>query len=101
MIQINSKQRAGLRSLAMTLSPIFQIGKGGISEEMVKQIDNALEARELIKIHVLDNCEEDARSAAELLSAQTDAVVVQVVGSKLTLFRPSEKKPKIDWKHLG
>ncbi len=101
MIQINSKQRAALRSLSMTMSPIFQIGKGGISEEMVKQIDHALEARELIKIHVLDNCEEDARSAAELLSQKTDAVVVQVVGSKLTLFRPSEKKPKIDWKHLG
>ena len=101
MIELNSKQRAGLRSLAMTMSPIFQIGKGGISEEMIRQIDNALEARELIKIHVLDNCDEDARSAAELLSQATDAVVVQVVGSKLTLFRPSEKKPKIDWKHLG
>jgi len=85
----------------MTISPIFQIGKGGISEEMIRQIDAALEARELIKIHVLNNSDCDARAAAELLSAQTDAVVVQVVGSKLTLFRPSEKKPTIDWKHLS
>ncbi len=99
MITLNGKQRAALRSLAMTQSAIFQIGKGGISEEMIRQIDAALEARELIKLHVLDNSEYDARSAAELLSQRTDAVVVQVVGSKLTLFRPSEKKPTIDWKH--
>lgn len=101
MITLTTKQRAALRSMAMTLSPIFQIGKGGISEEMTRQIDAALEARELIKIHVLNNSDYDARSAAEALSIATDAVVVQVVGSKLTLFRPSEKKPTIDWKHLS
>lgn len=101
MITLTTKQRAALRSMAMTLSAIFQIGKGGISEEMVRQIDAALEARELIKIHVLNNSDYDARSAAEVLSVATDAVVVQVVGAKLTLFRPSEKKPTIDWKHLS
>ena len=98
---MTSKQRAYLKKLATNLDTIFQVGKGDISENMVIQISNALEARELIKIHVLNNSDYDARSAAEVLSVATDAVVVQVVGAKLTLFRPSEKKPTIDWKHLS
>ncbi len=100
MITLTTRQRAALRSMAMTTPAIFQIGKGGISEEMIRQIDAALEARELIKIHALDSCGMEAKEAAQYLSDCTDAVVVQVVGSKLTLFRPSQNKPKIDWKKL-
>jgi RNA-binding protein len=100
MITLTGKQRAYLRSLAITLSPIFQIGKGGISEEMANRISDALEARELIKIHVLDTCPHDIKEAADILSDYCDAVCVQVIGAKITLFRPSQNKPQIDWKHV-
>ncbi len=99
MITLTGKQRAYLRSLAMSLSPIFQIGKSGVFDEMADRIDDALEARELIKIHVLDNSPVDAKEAAQLLSEACDAVIIQVIGAKITLFRPSQNKPKIDWKH--
>lgn len=91
---INSKQRAFLRSMASTMDTIFQIGKGGIGEETVKQISNALLARELIKARVLDNSGYTAREAAEELSAATGADVVAVTGSRFALYRPSEKNKK-------
>ena len=93
---LTSKQRAFLRREAHTLSPIFQVGKGGVSEEMCLQIGKALEARELIKIKNLENSEHFSREAAELIAAETGADVVSVVGSVITLFRQSEKKPKIE-----
>ena len=95
---MTSKQRAYLRSLASNIDTIFQIGKGGISEEMCRQIENALEARELIKLRVLDNAEYTPREAAEEIGEIIGAEVVTVIGTKFVLFRPSskEKNRKID-----
>ena len=93
---LNSKQRAYLRSMANTLSPVFQIGKGGVTEESVFQIGNALEARELVKITVLENSGYTAREAAELLSEALGSDVVSVSGRKLVLYRESENKKRIE-----
>ena len=93
---MNSKQRAYLKSLANTISPIFQVGKGGVSEEFINQIDSALEARELIKIHVLNNSSDDINFVAEEISNKTSCEIVQIMGNKITLFRQSIKKPKIE-----
>ncbi len=87
---LTSKQRAYLRGLANPMAPIFQIGKGGVGEEACNQISNALEARELIKLHVLENSGYTAREAAEAVASATDADVVAVIGSKFVLYRPSE-----------
>ncbi len=80
----------------MKLDPIFQIGKGGISEESAFQISNALEARELIKVRVLDNSGYTAKEAAEELSELCAADVVTVIGTKFVLYRESEKKKRIE-----
>ncbi len=95
---ITSKQRAYLRACATGENTIFQIGKGGISEEMLHQISNALEARELIKLRVLDNAEYGPREAAEEIATAVDALVVTVIGTKFVLYRETqnEKKKKID-----
>ncbi|MBQ7968864.1 MAG: ribosome assembly RNA-binding protein YhbY [Clostridia bacterium] len=93
---LNSKQRAYLRSLAVHIDTIFQIGKGGINENMTEQISNALEARELIKLRVLDNSEYSAREAADEISQIVNADVVQVVGTRFVLYRESKKHKKIE-----
>ena len=93
---MTSKQRAYLRGLANPLDTIFQIGKGGIGEELIRQVINALEARELIKLRVLENSGLSAREAADTLSAAVGAEVITVIGTRFVLFRPSEKKPRID-----
>ena len=93
---LNSKQRAYLRSLATSLDTIFQIGKSGISEETALQVSNALEARELIKLRVLENSGYTAREAAEELATATDSEVVTTVGTKFVLYRESEKKKRIE-----
>ena len=93
---ITSKQRAYLRSLAHSLNAIFQVGKSGIGDELCLQISNALEARELIKVHALENCPYTAREAAEELAARTGAEVVAVVGSKFILYRESVEKRQIE-----
>ena len=91
---MTSKQRAKLRSMANGLQPIFQIGKGGVGEAAVKSIGDALEARELVKISVLDNSDSDARDAAEDIAARTESEVVAVIGRKIILFKVSSKKEK-------
>jgi len=93
---LTSKQRAYLRGLANTLEPIFLIGKGGVSDSMVKDIDAALEARELIKIKVLNNSMIDAREASIEIAEKTGADVVQVIGGKFVLYKPSSKNPAIE-----
>lgn len=93
---LNSKQRAYLRSLAVHIDTIFQIGKGGINENMTEQISNALEARELIKLRVLDNSEYSAREAADEISQIVNSDVVQVVGTRFVLYRESKKHKKIE-----
>lgn len=93
---LNSKQRAFLRSKAASLDTIFQVGKGGITEEMCLQISNALEARELIKARVLENSGYTAKDASAEIAEKIDADVVACVGSKFVLYKRSEKKPKIE-----
>ena len=92
---LNSKQRAYLKSIAGTEPTIMQVGKGGINENLIKTVGDALEARELIKMSVLDNSEESARGAAEELARATGAEVVTVIGRKIVLYKESEKHKKI------
>lgn len=96
-ITMTSKQRAYLKGLAMTMEPIFQIGKASVTPELTTAISEALEARELIKISVLKNCLDDGRSIAEVLAERTHSEVVQVIGKKIVLYKPAkeEKKRKI------
>lgn len=89
---LTSKQRAYLRAMANRLDAIFQIGKGGITEEFSRQIGAALEARELIKVKILENSGYSTREAAEELARATSSEVVSVVGSAMVLFRVSQKK---------
>ena len=94
-MELTSKQRAQLRGLANTIDTIIHVGKDGIGENLVKQADDALEAREIIKGKVLDNnIEYDARLAAEELATATRSQVVQVIGTKFVLYRESHSKPK-------
>ena len=93
---ITSKQRAYLRSLASNLDTIFQIGKGGITDEICKQIANALEARELIKARVLDNSGYTAKEAANEIAEAIGCEVVSCVGTKFVLYKESEKKKRIE-----
>lgn len=88
---LNSKQRAALKAIASRTDAIFQIGKGGIGEAMIKSVSDALEARELIKLSVLENSAETARDAAEELARATDSEVVAVIGRKLILYKVSSK----------
>jgi len=88
---LNSKQRAALRSIASQTDAIFQIGKGGVSEPMRKSLSDALEARELVKISVLENASTSVREAAEDIAAATGAEVVAVIGRKIILYRKAEK----------
>ena len=82
---LTGKQRSYLRSLANTMEPIFQVGKGGIGDNLIKQIDDALEARELVKATVLRNSEFDAREAADEIAERTGADVIQVIGNDRAL----------------
>ena len=93
---LTSKQRAYLRSLAANESAIMQIGKGGISENLKKTVSDALEARELIKLTVLENCDYGTRDVAEELAEATGAEVVAVIGRKIVLYRESENKKRIE-----
>ena len=94
-MELTSKQRAQLRGLANSLDTILQIGKDGIGENLIRQTDSALEARELIKGRVLDNnLDYDARLAAAELAEATRSEVVQVIGTKFVLYRESHSKPK-------
>ncbi len=93
---ITSKQRAYLRKLANPIDTIFQVGKGGISEDMLKGISDALEARELIKVKVLENSDYSPKEAANEIADRISCDVVSVVGSKFVLYRESEKNKKIE-----
>lgn len=93
---LTSKQRAYLRGMAQQLDTIFQVGKSGISENMCEQISNALEARELIKLRVLENSEYTAKEAANEIAEKVGADVVQVIGTRFVLYRESVDKKRID-----
>jgi RNA-binding protein len=93
---ITSKQRSYLRSLGNTMSPLFQIGKGGIEENFLKQIDDALEARELIKVSVLGNSDYGTREASDIICEKLGCEGIQAIGNKIVLYRESRKNPKIE-----
>ena len=93
---MTSKQRAYLKSLAMTMDPIFQIGKASLTPEIISAVDDAIEKRELIKISVLKNCADDPRELGEIIAERTHAQVVAVTGKKIVLYRKSKKHPKIE-----
>lgn len=92
---MNSKQRAYLKSIAMTTEPILNIGKASLTPEFTASVDEALEARELIKISVLKNCSEEIFSLAHKLAERTRSEVVCVIGRKIVLYRESSDKKKI------
>ena len=91
---MTSKQRAYLKGLAMTMDPILQIGKSSVTPELTAAVAEALEARELIKLHVLQNCLEDPREMAQVLAERTRSQVVQVIGKKIVLYREGKKDKK-------
>ena len=93
---LTSKQRAYLRSMASTYDTIYQIGKGGISDMMVTQLDATLEARELIKLRTLDMCDYGPREAGEILAERLGADLVAVTGTRFVLYRESKKKKRIE-----
>lgn len=92
---MTSKQRAYLMSLASTLNPIFQIGKGSLTPEVTQAISEAFNNRELIKIAVLKNCFDDPKAIAEAVAGRTQSQVVQVIGKKIVLYKPDKDNPKI------
>lgn len=91
---MTSKQRAYLKSLAMTMDPILQIGKSSITPEITTAVSEALEARELIKINVLQNCAGDIRPLAEMLAERTRSQLVQVIGKKIVLYKEGKDEKK-------
>ena len=92
---MTSKQRAYLRAIANGISPIFQVGKNGVSDNLVEQLSDALEAREIIKINVLENSDYDVKELGNILAEKTSSILVQTVGNKITLFRQRKKDSKI------
>ena len=91
---MTTKQRAYLKGLAMTMEPIFQIGKNSMTPEFTKAIEEALAARELIKVSVLKNCADDPKELAVMIAERTQSDVVQVIGKKIVLYREGKAKNK-------
>ncbi|MBE5745363.1 MAG: YhbY family RNA-binding protein [Clostridiales bacterium] len=89
---ITSKQRSKLKSLAANLSPITQIGKGGITDNLLKTLSDALEAREIIKVHILETADDDVRNLADNVAELLDAVPVAVIGRKAIFYRYSSRQ---------
>jgi putative RNA-binding protein, YhbY family len=93
--QMTTKQRAYLKGLAMTIDPIYQIGKSSLTPELTEGVSEALEARELIKISVLKNCMDEPKELAQVLAERTHSEVIQVIGKKIVLYKESKDKKKI------
>ncbi|KNY28449.1 ribosome assembly RNA-binding protein YhbY [Pseudobacteroides cellulosolvens] len=93
---LTGKQRSFLRALANDVEPIFQIGKGGLNDNMIIQFNDALEARELVKVSVLKNSLEDTKELCNEAARLTGADVVQVIGKKFVLYKESTKNKVID-----
>lgn len=95
---LTSKQRAYLKSIAANIDPTFQVGKGGVNEAQVKQIDDYLKVHEIVKIKCLDNSMYTAREAADEIASKIDAEIVITIGSKAVLYKRNPEKPVIDLK---
>ena len=91
---MTSKQRAYLKSLAMVMDPIFQVGRSSMTPELTNAIAEALTARELIKINVLQNCADDPKEIAQILAERTRSQVVQVIGKKIVLYKEGKDDKK-------
>lgn len=96
---MTSKQRAYLKSLAMKITPILQIGKSSVTPELISAVDEALEARELIKMHILKNCFDDPKEIAQVIAERTRSEVVQVIGKKVVLYRESKDNKKMNFQN--
>jgi len=92
---MTSKQRAYLKSLASNMNSIVQIGKSSVTPELTNSVDEALNARELIKINVLKNCMDDTKEIANILAERTHSQIVHVIGKKIILYKQPAKDPKI------
>ncbi|MFD1362989.1 ribosome assembly RNA-binding protein YhbY [Lentibacillus salinarum] len=93
---LTGKQKRYLRSRANHLKPVFQVGKTGVNANMIKQIGEALEKRELIKVSVLQNCLDDKDTVAEQLASGTGAEIVQTIGRMIVLYKESEEHKQIE-----
>ena len=93
---MTSKQRAYLRGFANKIEPIFQVGKGGVTDVLAEQLSDALEARELIKITVLKNAPDYARDIADEIAEKTNSDVIHVIGNKIVLFRQRKEKSRFE-----
>ena len=93
---MTSKQRAYLKGLAMNIDPVINIGKSSVTPEMTQSVAEAFNTRELIKLHVLKNCEDDIREIANVLADRTHSQVVQVIGRKIVLYKESRDHKKIE-----
>lgn len=92
---LTGKQKRFLRAEANRLKPIFQVGKIGVNENMITQINEALEKRELIKVSILQNCEDDKEVVAEKLVEGTEAALVQIIGKNIVLYKESQESKQI------
>lgn len=92
---MTSKQRSYLKGLAMTIDPIFQIGKSSVTPENIEAIAETFNTRELVKIAVLKNCLDDPKEIANVVAERTRSQVVQVIGKKIVLYKPFKENPKI------
>lgn len=92
---LTGKQKRFLRAEAHHLSPIFQVGKSGVNDHMVTQIKEALEVRELLKVSILQNCEEDKNDVAKELAEKTGAELVQLIGLTIVLYKESKNHKKL------
>lgn len=92
---LTSKQRAKLRGMANSMDAIIQVGKAGVSDQLLEMVNHTLEVKELVKIRVLPNALFTAKEAAQAIAQATGADIVQVIGTKFVLFKPNEKEPKI------
>ncbi|WP_026906256.1 ribosome assembly RNA-binding protein YhbY [Paucisalibacillus globulus] len=93
---LTGKQKRFLRSKAHHLKPIFQVGKIGVNENMIIQVNEALEKRELIKVSILQNCMDDKETVAEELQAGTNSEIVQIIGNNIVLYKESEENKQIE-----
>ena len=93
---LTGKQKRFLRSEAHHLTPIFQVGKGGVNEHLIRQIGEALEVRELIKVSILDTCGEDKNEVAETIADGSEAELVQLIGRTVVLYKESKEQKKLE-----
>ncbi|WP_338750263.1 ribosome assembly RNA-binding protein YhbY [Bacillus sp. FJAT-52991] len=92
---LTGKQKRFLRAEAHHLDPIFQVGKGGVNDNMIKQIGEALEARELMKVSILQNCDEDKQEVAQSIAKGAKAEIVQIIGNIIILYKESRENKQL------